>query len=66
MKNIFVTDFQSQYASKFYQLNRVWIEESWILEDNDKKDFQKIFHHHIFFEPAIHISGCKTSNPWFT
>ncbi len=38
MKNILVTDFQSQYASKFYQLNRVWIEESWVLEDSDKKD----------------------------
>jgi ribosomal protein S18 acetylase RimI-like enzyme len=38
MKNVSVTDFQSQYSSQFYQLNRVWIEESWILEDNDKKD----------------------------
>ena len=38
MKNILVTDFQSQYASQFYQLNRVWIEEYWVLEDSDKKD----------------------------
>ena len=38
MKNILVTDFQSQYASQFYQLNRVWIEEYWVLEYSDKKD----------------------------
>ena len=38
MKNVLVTDFQSQYSSQFYQLNRVWIEESWVLEDSDKKD----------------------------
>ena len=38
MKNILVTDFQSQYSSQFYQLNRLWIEESWVLEDSDKKD----------------------------
>lgn len=38
MKNVSVTDFQSQYSNQFYQLNRVWIEEFWILEDNDKKD----------------------------
>ena len=38
MKNVLVTDFQSQYSNQFYQLNRVWIEEFWILEDNDKKD----------------------------
>ena len=38
MKNVLVTDFQSKYSSQFYQLNRVWIEESWVLEDSDKKD----------------------------
>lgn len=38
MKNVLVTDFQSRYSSQFYQLNRVWIEESWVLEDSDKKD----------------------------
>jgi ribosomal protein S18 acetylase RimI-like enzyme len=38
MKNVLVTDFQSQYSSQFYQLNRLWIEESWVLEDSDKKD----------------------------
>ena len=38
MKNVLVTDFQSQYSNQFYQLNRAWIEESWVLEDSDKKD----------------------------
>ena len=38
MKNILVTDFQSQYSNKFYKLNKAWIEESWVLEDSDKKD----------------------------
>jgi ribosomal protein S18 acetylase RimI-like enzyme len=38
MKNVLVTDFKSQYSSQFYQLNRLWIEESWVLEDSDKKD----------------------------
>jgi ribosomal protein S18 acetylase RimI-like enzyme len=38
IENIIVTDFQSQYSSKFYELNKIWIEESWVLEDSDKKD----------------------------
>ena len=38
IKNVVLTDFQSQYSNKFYELNKVWIEESWILEDSDKKD----------------------------
>ena len=59
MKNIFVTDFQSQYASKFYQLNRVWIEEYWVLEDSDKKDLlnpEIIIHNggQIFFAISNH------------
>ena len=59
MKNILVTDFQSQYASQFYQLNRVWIEESWVLEDSDKKDLlnpEIIIHNggQIFFAISNH------------
>ena len=38
MKNVLITDFKSQYSSQFYELNRSWIEESWVLEDSDKKD----------------------------
>ena len=59
MKNILVTDFQSQYASQFYQLNRVWIEEYWVLEDSDKKDLlnpEIIIHNggKIFFAISNH------------
>ena len=59
LKNILVTDFQSQYASQFYQLNRVWIEEYWVLEDSDKKDLlnpEIIIHNggQIFFAISNH------------
>ena len=59
MKNVLVTDFQSQYSSQFYQLNRVWIEESWVLEDSDKKDLlnpEIIIHNggQIFFAISKH------------
>ena len=36
--NVIVTDFQGQYSNEFYKLNKAWIEESWVLEDSDKKD----------------------------
>jgi len=59
MKNLLVTDFQSQYSSQFYQLNRAWIEESWVLEDSDKKDLlnpEIIIHNggQIFFAISKH------------
>jgi ribosomal protein S18 acetylase RimI-like enzyme len=38
IENVIVTDFLSQYSNKFYKLNKAWIEESWLLEDSDKKD----------------------------
>ena len=38
IENVIVTDFLSQYSNKFYKLNKAWIEESWALEDSDKKD----------------------------
>ena len=38
IENAIVTDFQSQYSNKFYELNKAWIEKSWVLEDSDKKD----------------------------
>ena len=30
--------FNKKYSEKFFILNKVWIEESWRLEDSDKKD----------------------------
>ena len=59
MKNVLVTDFQSQYSNQFYQLNRAWIEESWVLEDSDKKDLlnpEIIIHNggQIFFAISKH------------
>jgi N-acetylglutamate synthase-like GNAT family acetyltransferase len=59
MKNVLVTDFQSQYSNQFYQLNRAWIEESWVLEDSDKKDLlnpEIIIHNggQIFFAISNH------------
>ena len=38
IENVIVTDFLSQYSNEFYKLNKAWIEESWELEDSDKKD----------------------------
>ena len=38
ISNLSVIGFQSQYSNQFYQLNKVWIEESWVLEDSDKND----------------------------
>ena len=30
--------FNKKYSERFFILNKVWIEESWRLEDSDKKD----------------------------
>ena len=30
--------FNKEYSEQFFILNKVWIEESWRLEDSDKKD----------------------------
>ena len=54
IENVIVTDFLSQYSNKFYKLNKAWIEESWHLEDSDKKDLlnpDKIVHNggQVFF-----------------
>ena len=59
MKNVLITDFKSQYSSQFYELNRSWIEESWVLEDSDKKDLlnpEIIIHNggQIFFAISRH------------
>jgi len=38
MKNIEVQKFRQKFSKDFYELNKIWIEESWQLEDSDKKD----------------------------
>ena len=35
---IVIVDFNKKYSEKFFVLNKAWIEESWHLEDSDKKD----------------------------
>ena len=38
MKNIEITNYSSKYDDSFYELNKTWIEEFWMLEDSDLKD----------------------------
>ena len=38
MKNIKIQKFRKKFSNDFYMLNKVWIEENWVLEDSDKKD----------------------------
>ena len=33
-----IVGFNKKYSEQFFILNRAWIEESWYLEDSDKKD----------------------------
>ena len=33
-----IVGFNKKYSEQFFILNKVWIEESWRLEDSDKKD----------------------------
>ena len=35
---ISIIEFNKQYSKQFFHLNKAWIEESWHLEDSDKKD----------------------------
>ena len=35
---IVIVDFNKKYSEQFFVLNKAWIEESWHLEDSDKKD----------------------------
>ena len=42
-----IVGFNRQYSEQFFVLNKAWIEESWHLEDSDKKDLlnpDKIVH----------------------
>ena len=41
-----IVGFNKKYSEQFFMLNKAWIEESWHLEDSDKKDLlnpDKIF-----------------------
>ena len=51
---ISIIGFNKKYAKQFFLLNKSWIEESWHLEDSDKKDLlnpDKIVHNggQVFF-----------------
>ena len=35
---IAIVEFNEKYSEQFFMLNKAWIEESWRLEDSDKKD----------------------------
>ena len=36
--NICINMYETKFDKDFFVLNKVWIEESWILEESDKKD----------------------------
>ena len=38
MHNLKIVPFHKKYSSTFYYLNKIWIEESWLLEESDKFD----------------------------
>ena len=38
MSNVMIVSFDEEYSSIFYELNKLWIEESWLLEESDKFD----------------------------
>ena len=41
LRNIEITSYNSKYDQSFYELNKSWIEEFWMLEDSDLKDLLK-------------------------
>ena len=44
--NISIEEYDTKFDKDFFVLNKAWIEESWILEESDKKDLlnpKKIF-----------------------
>ena len=38
MHNLRIVPFDKKYSSTFYHLNKIWIEESFLLEESDKFD----------------------------
>ena len=56
---IAIVGFNKRYSEQFFILNKAWIEESWHLEDSDKKDLlnpDKIVHNggQVFFALKDH------------
>ena len=41
MRNIEISKYNSKYDKSFYELNKSWIEEFWVLEESDIKDLLK-------------------------
>ncbi|MEK9620005.1 MAG: hypothetical protein VW078_07920 [Flavobacteriales bacterium] len=42
MKNIEISEYNSKYDQSFYELNKSWIEEFWVLEESDVKDLLRL------------------------
>tara|TARA_Y100000816_G_scaffold128626_1_gene90631 strand:- start:475 stop:948 length:474 start_codon:yes stop_codon:yes gene_type:complete len=38
ISNIYIQKYETKFDNDFFVLNKAWIEESWILEESDKKD----------------------------
>ena len=54
ISKICIQKYETKFDNDFFVLNRAWIEESWILEESDKKDLlnpDKIVHNggQVFF-----------------
>ena len=54
ISKICIQKYETKFDNDFFVLNKVWIEESWILEESDKKDLlnpDKIVHNggQVFF-----------------
>ena len=54
ISKIFIKKYETKFDNDFFVLNKAWIEESWILEESDKKDLlnpDKIIHNggQVFF-----------------
>jgi len=41
LRDIEIINYNSKYDHSFYELNKSWIEEFWILENSDLKDLLK-------------------------
>ena len=54
ISKICIQKYETKFDNDFFVLNKIWIEESWILEESDKKDLlnpDKIIHNggQVFF-----------------
>ena len=54
ISKIYIQKYETKFDNDFFVLNKAWIEESWILEESDKKDLlnpDKIVHNggQVFF-----------------